>query len=100
MGVIDQPIPRKSFEYISDRIAALLSDELYQQSAIQYDSDLLVRVFKDRMVPINASECPAINVTYNETDYKGETAHELHIKSACVAIPVGVDQMYTLQVVA
>lgn len=73
MGVIDSPIGSKSFEFISERIAAILQDELFQQSAIQYNDDINARVFLDRKVPMNSSESPVVNVSYFETNYTQET---------------------------
>lgn len=73
MGVINSPIGTKSFEWISERIAAILQDELFQQSAIQYDDDINARVYLDRKVPMNASEFPVVNVSYLETNYTQET---------------------------
>lgn len=53
------------------------------------------QLLKDGQAP-----APAGEYLIQEFMDERETAHEMHIKSACVAVPVGVDQIYTMQVCA
>lgn len=72
MGVIDQPIQKQAFEYIRDQIAYILADELYQQSALQYDDEIISKVYRERFVPLNATESPCVNICFDRTNYSGE----------------------------
>lgn len=73
MGRITQPIQPQAFEIIRDRIFEIIADELYQQAQISYDDELDANVFLERAVPINQSECPAVNIYLTEGNYTSES---------------------------
>lgn len=62
MAKINTIIGTRKFEQIRDQIGAILADELSNQFVLSSDSDLDADVFIDRTIPINASECPLVNV--------------------------------------
>ena len=81
MGVIPSPIPQQAFERLRTRIFQVISDELFQQAAINYDDELDANVFVERFVPIGESEMPAVNISYDGTTYPSqshEAANGLH----------------------
>ncbi len=62
MPKIPAPIPDQNFKLISERVGLILTDELSL-----HDPD--VDVFLERIVPIDKSEVPAINIMYSGSKY-------------------------------
>lgn len=73
MGRITEPIQPQAFEIIRDRIFEIIADELYQQAAINYDDELDANVYLERAVPVNQSECPAVNIYLTQGSYLDES---------------------------
>jgi len=83
MPLIPGEIPQQHFELIRDRIGLILYQEIENQWSEFGDEDLQkplpnpqisttpesMQVFVDRVMPIDQSECPIINVQYNSTPY-------------------------------
>ena len=66
MALINNEIPVQIFELIRDRIAEILSIEILNQYTLFGNEDLNLKVWLERNVPFNHSECPAINVSLAE----------------------------------
>jgi hypothetical protein len=63
MSKIKQVILKRTYEYIRDRIFAILMDEFDGQFVLTYDTDLEVNFFIERGTPIDKTELPAIVVS-------------------------------------
>lgn len=88
MPFISSEIPQQHYELIRDRIALIIYQELENQWTLYNDNDLQapmpnpdisitpesIRVFVDRIIPIDESECPVINVIYNGAQYNIENS--------------------------
>lgn len=68
-SLITELIPAQSFEVVHDRIGEILTEELDAQFLIAGDYDLDIDIWKERDVPFNHSECPAINVMLDRSQY-------------------------------
>jgi hypothetical protein len=66
-ALITIQIPEQNFELIRTRIGEILTLELAAQT---YAAG--ITVWKERFVPFNANELPAINVRYNSSSYDNE----------------------------
>lgn len=73
MSQIDAPIPQRAYELVRDRIALIIAQELYTQSTLLYDDNLLADVYLERTSTLAHTECPAVNVCLSDGDYLGET---------------------------
>ena len=74
MSAIGKVIGRQAFEVIHDRLGGILKEELDSQFFFGYDADLAnIKVWKERDVPFNVSELPAINVTLEKGDFEMQT---------------------------
>lgn len=62
MSQITTIIGQQAFEIIRDRICEILTDEISNQFALTQDSNLNLKVWKERSVPFDHSELPAVNV--------------------------------------
>ena len=64
MAILTELIPQQNFELVRDRIGEIIKDELENQVVLQPNELALkdVSVFVDRIVKINKSELPLINV--------------------------------------
>jgi hypothetical protein len=72
MSLISQPIARRAYELIRDRICQILVEEIQTQEVLTYDTELQLKgdgVFMERMIPFDHTECPAINVGMERGDY-------------------------------
>lgn len=63
MPKISQIILPQNYEFVRDRIAEILTDELDHQLALTGDYDLDVLVDVERSTPFDESELPAVNVS-------------------------------------
>ncbi len=75
MSLIDGLIPAQGFEVIRDRICQILAVELEQQFLLSGDYDLEDigdKIYMERMVPFDHTECPAINVRIERGDYNNQ----------------------------
>lgn len=74
--IIDQIIPSRSWEAVRDRVATILKEELFHQSAITYNDWINCDVYADRWKPVGIDECtdaPLINVTTESAVPTSET---------------------------
>jgi hypothetical protein len=62
MSRINHIITPQAFEFIRDRVAEILKDELDNQFLMSYDADLDVAVEVERSTQFDESELPALNV--------------------------------------
>lgn len=69
MPKIINAIPKQAFELIRDRIGFILKDELPSQATLNSDSNLDASVFCERIVPVNESELPIVNVSLLDGSY-------------------------------
>lgn len=70
MALIKTVIETDSFQVIRDKIAAILLDELANQSVLDENPDLAYdKIWKERRRPFNLSEIPAINLSIGSVDY-------------------------------
>jgi hypothetical protein len=77
MSVITTLLPQQNFELIRDRIGAILSDELSNQSMLHgNNADINPTVFIERTVAFNHSEMPALNVMLARGTYDGQTVKQ------------------------
>jgi len=67
--MITETIPKQSFEIVRDRIAEILANELPSQSTKNLDPFLDATVGIERMIPIDKTESPFINVQCGKGDY-------------------------------
>ena len=65
--MINGVIPRQNYELVLDRIGSILKEELDNQSEFGK-----VSIFKERHVPFNSSQLPALNVMMETADYAGQ----------------------------
>lgn len=72
MGLITTIIPRQSFEVIHDKIGEILRLELDGQYAMTYDPDFEAPIWKERDIPFNDSDLPAINLSLQQGDFNGQ----------------------------
>lgn len=99
MPLISVEIPEQNFELIRDRIGLILYQEIENQWSEFGDDDLQaplpnaqisttpesLKVYVDRIVPIDESECPVVNVIFNgglysvENSYRGEGGNTFFI---------------------
>lgn len=66
-------IPQQVFEAIHNRIGEILTAELEKQSILAGDATLIFPVFKERDIPFNDSELPAMNIMFDESEYDMQT---------------------------
>jgi len=69
MSKLTAIIPAQGFELIRDRIAVILVDEIANQITLGIGAEFNAKVFVERIVPIDKSETPLINVLYSRTGY-------------------------------
>jgi hypothetical protein len=69
MPQINEIIAPMNFEAIRDRISSIIKSELLNQSVLQNLPKLNANVFAERLVPINYTEMPAINVMLAKGNY-------------------------------
>lgn len=62
------------FELVRDKIGLIISVELPNQAVLAGDPELNAKVFKERFVPVNASEGTIVNVQIPRGDYGMITA--------------------------
>jgi len=84
MPLIPNEIPQQNFEKIRDRIALIIYQEIENQWSNFNDSDLQaplpnaqisttpesLKVYVDRSIAIDESECPVVNVVFNGAPYE------------------------------
>jgi hypothetical protein len=73
MSVIDGIIPPQKFEVIRDKICEILADEIANQFILTSDSTLDLDVWKERFIPLDESELPAINVSLATGNFAGHS---------------------------
>lgn len=74
MSLINGTIPQQNFELIRDRIGAILAEELARQVVLSGNMDLDVDVYVERLVRVNHSEMPLVNIQLARGDYAGQIA--------------------------
>jgi len=73
-SIITEAIEKGSFEFVRDRIGAILADELPSQATLQADSNLNVKgVYIERFVPFSHTDCPCVNVSLDLGEYSSFT---------------------------
>lgn len=73
MSEISTIIPSQGFELIYDRIGVILADELENQATLANDDDLKIPIYKERDIPFNDSELPAINIMFEGDGFELQT---------------------------
>lgn len=72
-SIIVNQIQPRAFELIRDRIFVVLSEEMVQQAT--FTSELTgINMFKERFIPFQASDMPAINVALTRGNFDNFTA--------------------------
>lgn len=74
MSKLDLIIPVQGVELIRDRIATVLKDEIANQIVLGADTEIDAAVFVERIVSIDKSEMPLINILFSRTSYDNNTA--------------------------
>lgn len=74
MSKITIAIPEQGFELIRDKIGEILADEIAQQFVLNPDPEINATVFIERIIPIDKSEPPVVNVLYSRSNYDNNTA--------------------------
>jgi len=74
LSKITAEIPEQGFEVIRDKIGEILADEILAQFAIHADSERNAEVFIERIIPIDKTEPPLVNILYSRSNYDGNTA--------------------------
>ena len=80
---IDFQIPERNFELIRDRVGEILAVEIPNQN----DASKVKAVWRERVIPFNKDELPAINVSYagtrldnhNSLESTGETEYHIDV---------------------
>lgn len=67
--MISTALPSRPFELIRDQIVQILNLELPNQNTLQPNKGLNASIFKERFVPFQSSELPAVNVSLAAGDY-------------------------------
>jgi hypothetical protein len=73
MSVINGIIPPQKFEVIRDKICAILTDEIANQFVLTSDATLDLDVWRERFIPFDESELPAVNVSVATGNFSGHT---------------------------
>lgn len=76
MPLINQPIEQRAWKTVRDRIASIISIEMFNQAAIQYDDRFDVSVYTERSAPVLIEECrdsPVIVVSIDSISPEGYT---------------------------
>lgn len=76
MAVINALIPQQNFELVLERIGEILTNELSNQYTLfPVETAVLegLLVWKNRYVPFDKSEMPAVNVSLGSGQYSGQT---------------------------
>jgi len=74
LSKITTAIPEQAFELIRDKIGLIIADELAAQFVLNPDPRIDAPVFIERIVPIDKSETPVINILYSRSNYDNNTA--------------------------
>ena len=70
MGYIQHLISQQAFEVIRDRIGEILADEFDNAFIWSYNTLFdEVKVWKERFIPLDKTECPSVNVALASGDY-------------------------------
>lgn len=75
-ALITALIAAQSFELVRDKVGAILALELANQVTLGGDDVLGAEVWKERIIPFDKTELPAINVTVMEGNYDGQTVKQ------------------------
>jgi len=85
-------IPERKFETVRDKIVSILTDELTNQYSLTTNSLYQAGIFKERFVPFDKTELPAILVYFNNSEFdskipnncKSDTTYaiEVHTRSS------------------
>lgn len=70
---IENIIPRQKYEFVRDRIALIVAEELANQADLGAVEANLKAVYIDRMVPPNLAEMPMANVSFKRINYENQT---------------------------
>ena len=73
MSKITTEIPFQGFELIREKIGEILADEILAQFAIHADPERNATVFIERIIPIDKTETPVVNILYSRSNYDGNT---------------------------
>lgn len=76
---IDAIIPAANFELIRDQIGAVLKLEIDNQKVLDPTFVLPKKIWKERSVPFNANEFPAINVRFQNGSYDERSREEKQV---------------------
>lgn len=78
MSKINTIIGPQNFELVRDRVAEILADELANQFVLTGDAENNAKVFLERVVPIDKTETPLVNVKINRGVLKDQVAVNTH----------------------
>ncbi len=76
MSKLTIEIPPQASELIRDRIGEILTDEFAAQFLIHNDADRNPQVVSERIVPIDKSEVPLVNILFARSSYDNNTARD------------------------
>lgn len=74
MSKINFAIPPRGFEIVRDRIFDILVDEIANQATLQADTSIAANIFVERVLPIDKTELPLINVSLSTGNFSNKSA--------------------------
>ena len=72
-SVINTVIPEQQFELVRNRIGEILFEELANQVMLG-NTDADVKIYTERIVPMNQGETTSLNLIFSNGDYPMQTA--------------------------
>lgn len=69
-NLIFTTIPQQNFEHVMNRIGEILRDELDNQASYGNNTDFECSVYRERDIPFNTGETPAVNIMFDRVDYE------------------------------
>lgn len=69
MALINTLIPPQNYELVRDSVFDIIKLELTNQATLAADPELDAKVFKERFIPINKEQHPALNIMLVRGDY-------------------------------
>ena len=93
-ALITQVIPQQNFELVLDGIGVILELELPNQQVLDNTFDSPT-IWKERAIPLDKTEIPAVNITLSSGDYSGKdatlVAGKYHYNIDCYTQSAGTD---------
>jgi hypothetical protein len=79
MSIIKAIIPAQSFEILRDRICEILTDEISNQYTLTQDENLKLKVWRERTIPFDQTELPAVNVMLVRGESENKNAPSVNV---------------------